>query len=364
MFPVDVQQMLVMKEEDHEEWRSDEDQQDHELVIIKKEEEEIWTSEKNEHIDEEETDATRFSFASVLLKQEEDGEKPPLSHIYRHKVEDRDLLTSCSADQMKVESGRADCRRVGSTRNLDLNTHGEESNSSENDEDEVNNHDSQLKPLADSESQTEDSDGDLTDGRTTGPAVNTTNCRCSECGKLFVSNRSLQRHVTSHSRSPSVNNNKSFTVEVKVESIKKVRKRRKSFHCDDCGKNFTRKTNLNAHKTVHTGEKPFACHMCRQSFNRKGNLNTHMGTHTGQKPFGCDVCGQRFSQKITLDKHMMIHTGQKPFACDFCGLSFSQKATLSRHIKVHTGDKQFVCDVCEQRFSRKAHLTTHVRTHS
>uniref|UniRef100_A0A1A8VG21 C2H2-type domain-containing protein n=1 Tax=Nothobranchius furzeri TaxID=105023 RepID=A0A1A8VG21_NOTFU len=279
VFPVDVQQMLVIKEEDHEEWRSDEDQQDHELVIIKKEEEEIWTSEKNEHIDEEETDATRFSFASVLLKQEEDGEKPPLSHIYRHKVEDRDLLTSCSADQMKVESGRADCRRVGSTRNLDLNTHGEESNSSENDEDEVNNHDSQLKPLADSESQTEDSDGDLKEGRTTGPAVNTTNCRCSECGKLFVSNRSLQRHVTSHSRSPSVNNNKSFTVEVKVESIKKVRKRRKSFHCDDCGKIFTRKTNLNAHKTIHTGEKPFDCHMCRQSFNRKGNLNTHEDPH-------------------------------------------------------------------------------------
>lgn len=335
----------MVKEEASEEWRLDDvDQQDPES-----------------HMKQEETDATMFSLTTVRLKSEDeddDEEKPLLSKL--HHAEDGVLPTSSSGDQTKEEPDGEDC---------DLQTGEDESSSSdtEGSEDEedkdVNNPDSQLRPLSDSGLTTED---DWREGGAFEFDVNNVNkCfSCSECGEQFVNIWSLQTHLTSHSKIPPLVKKKRVRVKKSVDPHKKAQKRLKSFSCDDCGKRFARKANVNIHMRVHTGEKPFDCDVCGQSFSQKIHLNSHKRIHTGQQPFGCDECGRRFSSKSNLNRHTAVHTGQKPLTCDFCGLGCSHKTALITHLRVHTGDKPFGCDLCEKSFSCQSYLNTHMRVHA
>ncbi|XP_017261174.1 zinc finger X-chromosomal protein isoform X6 [Kryptolebias marmoratus] len=400
--PADVQ-MVQIKEEAPEEQRPDVDQQDPEPLHIKEEEEELWTSLEGEQLSvKEETDATSFSFPAVPLKSEDDEEKPLFSQL--HQVEVRDLPSSSSAEHMEAATGGESCGGAETTRHTYLNTHEDDSDSSETEvseddeeeDDDVNNPDSQLNHFSDSGSKTEDSDEDWEESRAPESGVNTVNkCfSCSECGKQYVNNRSLQRHLTSHSVVRSSNclvKRKPFKMKKIVDSHRKFHKSPNLFRCDDCDKKFTTKANLdrhmrihtgekpfgcdvcgrrfiekgdlNVHMRVHTGEKPFGCEVCGQSFGQRGNLTIHMRIHTGHKPYGCEVCGQRFGQKGNLKTHMRLHTGQKPFACDVCGRSFNQKEQLNAHVRIHLGQKMFSCGVCEQRFTEKGSLNKHTRNH-
>ncbi|MED6280496.1 hypothetical protein CHARACLAT_011508 [Characodon lateralis] len=351
------------------------DQQDLELLQIKQEEEEPWTSLEGEQLNvKEETDPTKFPLTVVLVKSEDDDEKPLFSQLHQLQTKDGDLPPISSTDQMKAETDEEECGGAESSRNPDLNIVEDTSNSSETDVsdddddfDDVNHPDSQLKQLSDSGSETEDSEIDWKESRAAesgGHAV-TKSLSCFECGQRFVNKRSLQRHMTCHSTARSSRrpvNKKRGKKNVRV--LKKVQAGVKCFTCDDCGKTFHWKNHLSRHMRIHTGEKPFSCEVCGQRFNQNSNLNKHMRIHTGGKPFGCDVCGQRFNLKSYLHIHMRIHTGEKPFSCDVCGQRFNQKSNLNKHAKIHTGGKPFSCDFCGQRFNLKSYLNKHVRVHT
>uniref|UniRef100_A0A3Q3AIQ7 C2H2-type domain-containing protein n=1 Tax=Kryptolebias marmoratus TaxID=37003 RepID=A0A3Q3AIQ7_KRYMA len=368
--------MVLIKEEAPEECRPGVDQKDPETFNIKEEEEELWTSLEEEQLSvKEETDDPRFPFTAVPLNSEDDEENFLFSQLHQHQVEDGDLPTSSSAEQMKGTTGGEDCGGAEPTRNPDLNTDENDSNSTETevseadeDDEDVLDPDSELKDFSDSGSEPEDSDKDWKESRAPESGVNTVNkpFSCSECGKRFVHKLSLQRHLTCHSRIMSSTNlvhKKCFRVKKTGGSSKKIQSGQKSFSCDECGQRFGRKSTLNRHMRVHTGQKPFACDVCGQRFGQKSTLNTHMRVHTGEKPFACDVCGQRFRDKSSLNTHMRVHTGQKPFACDVCGQRFGQKSHLNTHMRVHTGQKPFACDVCGQRFGQKSNLNSHMRVH-
>ncbi|XP_037535842.1 F-actin-monooxygenase MICAL3-like [Nematolebias whitei] len=132
VFPADLHQTLLIRADAPEEWKPDVDQQEPEHLHMKEEKEELWTRMEGEQLSvKEETDASWFSFTAVHVKTEDDEEKPLFSQLRHHQTEDRDVPTSSSADQMKVEADGEDCGGAETSRNPDLNPHGDASSSSE-----------------------------------------------------------------------------------------------------------------------------------------------------------------------------------------------------------------------------------------
>ncbi|XP_075931733.1 uncharacterized protein LOC142931621 [Anarhichas minor] len=87
----------------------------------------------------------------------------------------------------------------------------------------------------------------------------------------------------------------------------------KLFSCSECGKSFIRNGILKKHMICHTGVKPFQCLFCGKTFSRKGTLTNHMIVHTGEKPFICSVCRKTFARKSNMKSHMSVHTRETVF---------------------------------------------------
>ncbi|KAK5613280.1 hypothetical protein CRENBAI_024518 [Crenichthys baileyi] len=255
--PANVQ-MLLVKEEVPEEDSTDVDQQSTEPLNIKEEDEGLWTSLVKEQLSvKEETDGSRFPVITVLIKSEDDEDKPLFSQLHCCQTDGEELPTSSSAEQIKAVTDEEGHGGPESNTSQDLNTHGDTANSSEievTDDKEEGDVDH-----PDSGSETEVSDDAWKESRApeSGGDSVLRSLSCSDCGQQFVNLLSLQSHVTSHSAMRS------------SSSASEVQTDQKFYGCPDCGKCFNRKDYLNKHMKCHTGEKPYGCDVCEQRFRVK-----------------------------------------------------------------------------------------------
>ncbi|XP_071060411.1 zinc finger protein 583-like [Pseudochaenichthys georgianus] len=335
LFPVDVQLLVVVKEEllpDQQEWSTSLDQEDPEPPPhIKQELVELRISQEGEQLQElEEADITKSTFTPDPVKSEDDKEKPQSSQPHQRQTE-----------HMETEADGDDCRGPEPARNSDPESSLQPKTVDETgDSSEPDNEDSaDWKETREPASGTNSLKNEKESASDSSHNAVTKQFGCSVCTKYFTNTRNVKKHMRIHTGE-------------------------KLHSCSVCKKAFAENRDLNRHMRIHTGEKPFSCSVCTKSYALSGNLKAHMRIHTGEKPHSCSVCAKAFSRSGHLKAHMRIHTGDKPHSCSVCEKAFSRSGHLKRHMIIHTGDKPHSCSVCKKAFSRSEHLKVHMRVHS
>lgn len=159
---------------------------------------------------------------------------------------------------------------------------------------------------------------------------------CLHCGKSFLIERFLRRHLKTHSASA-------------------------RFACEDCGKAFKTEQYLANHKLIHSEETPFSCPHCPARFKRKDRLGRHMLIHDLTKRLKCPFrsylgCMSEFSRPDKLKRHLLTHSNVKRFSCSHCNRNFHRAQALKHH---ETNKHSLKCDICSHAFKTKEQLITH-----
>lgn len=135
--------------------------------------------------------------------------------------------------------------------------------------------------------------------------------QCSQCLKLFPSERILSDHMRAH-----IN----------------------QYKCTECDMTSPSPSVLAKHyRFRHMDLRPFSCHICKKTSVTKGGLKTHLLTHK-DKPFRCDQCEFGCKSKVGLGSHVLkVHGIERPlYECQVCKRIFQRGDSLTRHlIKLH-----------------------------
>ncbi|KAJ8897767.1 hypothetical protein PR048_003117 [Dryococelus australis] len=192
--------------------------------------------------------------------------------------------------------------------------------------------------------------------------------RCSFCGKCFLANKDLKKHIRTHTGEKPYECNDCGAKFSQAGALKNHIVSRHnlisadSFFCHFCNKSFPIKERLRLHLRVHTGERPYRCKHCPKTFARGGQLLQHLRSHSGTRPFKCEHCNSSFTYANNLKQHIKKHLGERDHICNVCGKRFLRRDGLQKHLTCYHGDiKAFHCNICNKNL--KGHLMQHFRTH-
>ncbi|XP_073670441.1 uncharacterized protein [Paramisgurnus dabryanus] len=130
---------------------------------------------------------------------------------------------------------------------------------------------------------------------------------CITGGETLSSQRHLQRKHTEQKLCTRSKISFSALQEKKLHSEEHREKKKKKFHCEQCGEDFGSLSHLRFHMRGHNAKKPFYCTECGHYFRTKNSLDSHKRIHTGEKPYKCPHCEKRFSQITNLRTCVYTH---------------------------------------------------------
>ncbi|XP_072399488.1 zinc finger Y-chromosomal protein 2-like [Diabrotica undecimpunctata] len=169
--------------------------------------------------------------------------------------------------------------------------------------------------------------------------------RCNVCSREFSTTRQLLVHMQENHSDNSLITFKKYkctpcnltlpykrNLDQHIENIHSIKKEKKSFLCNDCGRSYSSIGPLTQHMKIHK-EAQHECSICKKKFKRKQALTIHVRTHTGEKPHKCHLCDKSFAQMPPLKVHIRTHTGERPYPCRKCQKGCITKTIRDNHEK-------------------------------
>ena len=138
-------------------------------------------------------------------------------------------------------------------------------------------------------------------------------------------------------------------------NVKELNKHHHSDHyiqfCSECGKGFNMQTSLDKHKYYHK-ELKFVCEHCGQGFPFVSRLEQHKVTHRTIAMLPCmhKNCGCTFKNLGDLNRHVSQHDGVL-YSCDFCTYHNKDRQNTNSHMQIHVeGNELYGCQHCGKSF--------------
>ncbi|KAJ8729421.1 hypothetical protein PYW08_001002 [Mythimna loreyi] len=214
--------------------------------------------------------------------------------------------------------------------------------------------------------------------------------QCPICGRCFIQNSHLQRHITSHRMWPDgIRETTARTLEEELLSYtcpycnlildnysqyrahQKNHLSLKKFKCiqGDCMEYFDTVESLLQHVSELHSCPIYSCHTCNSTFTSLDDIATHQQSHNDTskdkqaelKVYKCPQCDARFRKSEKLSLHMQTESHNK--MCIHCNKTFASDKRLRLHLQLHRTFKPFQCTICNSSFHMKKYLTTHMLKH-
>ncbi|XP_054919118.1 uncharacterized protein [Dermacentor andersoni] len=209
------------------------------------------------------------------------------------------------------------------------------------------------------------------------------NFQCEECGFTSYSERTIRRHVYSHTGTYPFTCeicNRGFVFRFELTAHHARRHLHQKLHCHLCSRIFFIKERFEKHLSAHQENWGFTCPVCGQLFETQGYLENHQLRHSGKTPYECTDCGKRFSAPQGLTFHKQQHHHAKrprhvgnsrmdhwPLGCDICGIRFKYLSSQQAHMAFHhpsTEGESLQCSYCQRKLGSKLALSQHLRKHT
>lgn len=193
----------------------------------------------------------------------------------------------------------------------------------------------------------------------------TSEYRCSHCGRKRKNADLLRTHVQSHFL------NEKYGCNVCDKRFKKKKNLEKHlvcvhFICQYCGHTSESKKEYSIHIQIHDD---LTCLLCKKVFSSITRLKYHYQLLHGHQDFySCAMCFQRFAKRSALHDHMQLrHRGQSKFSCDICSTPFLYWQEYQNHFaRTHLKkfDNKFDCSFCDFTTNLNSKLKFHIEKSS
>ncbi|KAG5879595.1 hypothetical protein JTB14_005039 [Gonioctena quinquepunctata] len=229
--------------------------------------------------------------------------------------------------------------------------------------------------------------------------------KCSQCGRKFVKNDSLQEHllvcdgVNRHRKIGSENVHQCDKCKRYYSTDKILRAHEKKcdkgkfektdYQCKKCNAFFKHLCTLQKHMKNgcrrESKENPLFCEICDESFKSPLELKNHIkmdhkdceyhkkNKHKKESSwkrriFTCEICDSKFNfVKDIIDHYMKIHSLEeksvKLYSCDVCNKRFRSSTNLINHKLYHERNRLNICSICGKSFITKNDLASHEMIH-